>query len=116
MIVSVRVAKLLQKLGYNVACIDEYWTFENSPINATHPYLEGEYKKIPKNLRISAPTPYQALEWLWEHDLTRISLVTEREKPIARAKIKHNGMEIEISGDSPGCAIYNCLELIERSW
>lgn len=112
--VSIRVAKLLQRLGYSRKCIDEYWLFDDS----LHSYLEGDMNGIKPEYRISAPNPYEALSWLWEKGEAYINLKSKRNMPcICSASItRYPKIEIEIAGSDPDSAIYNCLELIARQY
>ena len=110
--VSSHVARFLKRMGYDIRTIDEYWLIDDT----LHTYLEGEIKNIKPELRISAPSPYEALLWLWEKKNINMNLRGEN-KCICSASIPHKkGMIIEISGDNPDGAMYNCLELIAHQW
>lgn len=110
--VSSRVARFLKRMGYNVKTIDEYWLIDDT----LHSYLEGELKNVKPELRISAPSPYEALSWLWEKKQVGLNLMSEN-KCVCSASIPHKkGMIIEISGEDPDRAMYNCLELIAHQW
>lgn len=110
--VSSRVARFLKKIGYNVKTIDEYWVFDDS----LHTYLEGEFNNVRPEFRISAPSPYEALSWLWEKKMVRMKLEGENQC-ICTASLPHKrGMVIEISGEDPDSAMYNCLELVAHQW